>query len=444
MSINLFRSRAVRLLAVTCASVLLVGCSGSVSSDMGSPDMMNLSDVTEGANADDVMFAQMMIPHHEQAVVMADLAADRTQDPQLSGLAKEIKAAQDPEIRLMLSWLEQWDVPQLSQSEALSTHGSHGMDGMLSDAQLEALASASGDTFDALFAQYMIEHHQGAVSMANDVLARGAHPAVATLAREIIVTQEKEITQLQAFLNGSSTGALTQISPALGHVHGVVVKGDRLVLGTHDGIHEVDPATGESVRIGSSRDDFMAFSGDMDSTFVASGHPGPGSTAPNPLGLVVSADGGKTWEPRSLQGVVDFHGLAIQEGEIVGWDTRGALQWSQDLGESWQAGPLVTPTSLAWFNAQVWMGSPDRGLLTWTPGSEELQEVGVPGVLLATSLGGGALWRLDRDGSVYRTIDGQSWAKEGAVTRVEAFAATRDSAFAVAGSSIEIISAQVD
>ena len=132
---------------------------------------------------------------------MADLAVDRAEDPQLLDLAGQIKTAQAPEIELMASWLEEWGQPRITGEEAMMSHGSHGMQGMLSDEQLDALASADGATFDALFAEYMIEHHEGAVAMANDVLAQGSSPKVAELAQEIVVTQEDEIQQLRSFLS---------------------------------------------------------------------------------------------------------------------------------------------------------------------------------------------------------------------------------------------------
>lgn len=440
MSIRSAR-RVATFVSLTCAVVLSAGACASEPSSQAPPSSgIDMMDVTEGANPDDVMFAQMMIPHHEQAVVMADLAAGRAEDSQILALASEIKAAQDPEIELMASWLDQWGAPRMSGADAMMSHGSHGMEGMLSDAQLDALASAQGPTFDALFAQYMIEHHEGAVAMAEDVLASGSHPAVAALAREIIVTQEKEIVQLRAFLSGDSTAALVEISPALGHVHGVVVDGNGLLFGTHDGVHRVDPHTGESEPVGSSRDDFMGFAGEADATLVASGHPGPGSTLPNPVGLLTSDDAGRTWQSVSLLGQVDFHGLAIRGNEIVGWDTRGPLQWSADAGVSWQSGPLVTPTSVTWFKDRVWLGTPDRGLLVWEPGSDSVEETGVAGILASSSPSGNFLWRLDGDGSIHRSDDGTQWREVGRVSRVEALAATDDEAYAVTGTSIETLS----
>ena len=441
MSVRTY-GKAIGLIGVACAVVLSIGaCSSDQDGASQTSAGSDLVDVSEGANPDDVMFAQMMIPHHEQAVVMADIADSRAQDDQIRTLAAEIKGAQDPEIVLMQSWLDQWDVPRLSGDQALQAHGSHGMDGMLSNAQLDALANAEGATFDALFAQYMIEHHLGAISMAQDVLDRGSHPNVAALAREIIVTQEQEITQLQAFLSGESTGAMVEITPAIGHVHGAVVDGDSLLIGTHDGVHRVDPVTGTAIRVGESRDDLMAFTGDPSTLLLASGHPGPGSDLPNPLGLVTSTDGGDSWTPVSLTGQVDFHSLAVQGDEVVGWDTRGPLQWSTDGGGSWQPGPATLATSLAWFNDTVWVASPETGLGTWEPGSTQVPSQEVPSVLLAASDNASALWRLDGDGTVHRTLDGVAWEQQGRVSRVEALAASEGKAYVITGTTVETIAA---
>lgn len=150
------------------------------------------------ASAADAMFAQMMIPHHEQAVVMADLAPTRAQDPQILELAAEIKGAQQPEIDQMAAWLEEWGVPRMDGDDAMAAHGAHGMSGMLTDEQLAQLEASSGADFDRLFAQLMIEHHQGAIDMAKDV-AGSSDPRVAELADQIISTQQVEIEQLKPF-----------------------------------------------------------------------------------------------------------------------------------------------------------------------------------------------------------------------------------------------------
>lgn len=437
------RPRIVAVAAGLAVGVLvLAGCAGTTVNDGGGH--MDGTSTQQGIAAE-AMFAQMMIPHHEQAVVMADYAATRAQDPQIQALAQEIKAAQQPEIDLMASWLDEWGVPRMMGADAMTLHGGHGMSGMLTDEQLDELADSQGDAFDLLFAEYMIEHHLGAIDMARDVLASGSDSRVLELAREIIVTQEMEILRLQAFLTGESAVDvdITSIAPLLGHLHGAVIDGADLLVGTHDGVHRVSVDSGTTQRVGDSTDDFMGFAGDPSGLLVASGHPGPGSTLPNPLGLITSTDGGASWEPISLTGEVDFHSLAVDGDEVVGWDTRGPVLWSTDRGATWQEGPSLTPTSLAWFDGKVWMATPDQGLLTWQPGGDTAVPGGeqIPAVLLAASGDGQALWRIDRDGAVHRTLDGVTWQQAGRVISVEAFAADRERALAVTRTSVQTLSA---
>jgi uncharacterized protein (DUF305 family) len=436
----MFIQQVVRSKLFALSGLILAGgiALSACSSDHDSMDM-GMTPTSGNANAADVMFAQMMIPHHEQAVVMADLAPDRASDSQVLALASEIKQAQAPEIDLMQSWLQTWGVDQMPADEAMQDHGSHGMDGMLTEEQLSELAEVKGTAFDALFATYMIEHHEGAVAMAQDVLNSGQDPAVASLAREIIATQEKEILQLQALLNSENSNQSMAIMPSLGHMHGAVIDSGGLLVGTHDGVHHIEVASGVTRPIGPSRNDMMAFSGSPDELLVASGHPGLGSSLPNPLGLISSIDGGISWESISLSGQVDSHSLAIIGNEIVGWDTQGLVQFSSDGGRSWEPGPQITATSVAWFSNQIWLATVESGLQTWSKDSNTLTTVNAPSVLLAASPDGNALWRVDRDGSVHRTIDAKKWNRIGSVSRIEAFAADFDVAYALTGTSLEII-----
>lgn len=150
------------------------------------------------ADPADVMFAQMMIPHHEQAVVMSDIMLGKSGiSAEVLALATQIKQAQQPEIDLMKGWLTKWGA---------SEHGDHsghsGMDGMLSDEQLQAIRDASGADAEKLFLTGMIGHHEGAVTMANQVLADGSDPAVRKLAEAIVTTQQAEIDHMKKLLNG--------------------------------------------------------------------------------------------------------------------------------------------------------------------------------------------------------------------------------------------------
>ncbi len=153
----------------------------------------------------DAMFAQMMIPHHEQAIEMSDIALDPARDasPEVTALATQIKAAQDPEIAQMRAWLDEWGVPEMMAGEAMADHGGHGgMEGMLTDEQLQALRDAKGADFDRLFVDGMIAHHEGAIAMAEDVKANGDDPRVQELADAIITGQQAEIDEMRALQQG--------------------------------------------------------------------------------------------------------------------------------------------------------------------------------------------------------------------------------------------------
>jgi len=147
-------------------------------------------DDESGFSRTDVMFAEMMIPHHEQAIEMSDLALINTTNPSILELANEIKAAQAPEIELMSSW------PGV---DAMA-HMGHSMSGMLSDAEMAALAAATGTEFDRLFLTGMIKHHEGAIEMAQDVVD-SKNQTVVDLADAIIQAQRAEISRMQSLLD---------------------------------------------------------------------------------------------------------------------------------------------------------------------------------------------------------------------------------------------------
>ena len=140
-------------------------------------------------SADDINFAEMMIPHHEQAIEMSEIALLNTTNPDVLQLAQEIKDAQAPEIELMKSW----------DGVKVSTHAGHMMDGMLSDEEIQKLRDTEGAAFDRLFLEGMIKHHEGAVKMAQKVLD-STNAEVAALAAAIIEAQEKEIAFMQELI----------------------------------------------------------------------------------------------------------------------------------------------------------------------------------------------------------------------------------------------------
>ena len=147
------------------------------------------SDSNSEFSANDQMFAQMMIPHHEQAIEMSKLALAISKDSEVLQLAEQIKSAQGPEIEQMKSW-----------GASGSDHAGHAMGGMLSDSEMEELTKATGSDFDRLFLEGMIKHHKGAIEMAQMVLDSDNAEA-AKLGKEIVRTQQAEINQMQDLLN---------------------------------------------------------------------------------------------------------------------------------------------------------------------------------------------------------------------------------------------------
>ncbi|MFD7500303.1 DUF305 domain-containing protein [Streptomyces sp. NPDC059850] len=148
----------------------------------------------DSPNAADSAYITMMIEHHQQALVMTDLAPDRARSADVRRLAARIAAAQGPEIDAMRGW-------QQTTSGATSGEHHHGgtakMPGMATPKQLAALRAAEGADFDALFLKLMIAHHRGALSMATDVLGRGNNVRVEEMANDVIAQQNSEIRRMR-------------------------------------------------------------------------------------------------------------------------------------------------------------------------------------------------------------------------------------------------------
>ena len=169
----------MRFIASVGASLALVACGSSSSS----------SDA-------DVMFAQMMIPHHEQAIELSDLALNPAAGASeaIKQLATQIKGNQDPEIAFMKAWLEERG--ESSTADDGVDHSSM-MSGMLSLEDLDALRLLTGDEFDRAWIAAMIAHHEGAIEMAETVQRDGDDDEIAALAADIITAQAAEIEILQ-------------------------------------------------------------------------------------------------------------------------------------------------------------------------------------------------------------------------------------------------------
>lgn len=201
MTRSTHRRRASVATAIASAAALALALTGCITVNTGGDDRggngMPIGDLPDGVNQADAMFAMMMIPHHEQAIDMSELMLGRDDiDPEIVALAEQIIAAQDPEIELMESWLDDWGVPSMGGAMG-GGHGGHGGDqgpgGMMSDDDLGAIEEAPGDDAELLYLEGMIEHHEGAIDMAEDVLDDGESTEVAELADTIIETQQVEI-----------------------------------------------------------------------------------------------------------------------------------------------------------------------------------------------------------------------------------------------------------
>ncbi|MEV0674036.1 DUF305 domain-containing protein [Mycobacterium sp. NPDC050441] len=216
------------------AAALVAGCSQSTDGATDATTATSAVATTPQAsgNADnsahndaDVMFAQHMIPHHQQAVEMSDvLLAKPGIDARVTDLATQIKGAQAPEIAQMQGWLKQWGNPPMppmpQQGHGDMGHGNMGpgdmparqgdmpamqgdmpaMQGMVSETDMTALRNAQGAEAAKLYLTHMIAHHEGAITMAQDEIKDGQYSAAVEMARTIVKTQQQEIDTMRQIL----------------------------------------------------------------------------------------------------------------------------------------------------------------------------------------------------------------------------------------------------
>jgi len=205
---------SVRGSLAVAAALAVTGLTGCSSNDMsttpgmdhgssGSPSAASSSPAAPATpaagphNDADVMFAQGMIPHHQQAVAMSDMILAKDDiDPRVTDLATQIKVAQAPEIAQMSGWLAGW-----GQNPSPSMGMDHDMGGgMMSQADMDALDQATGKEAARLFLTGMITHHKGAITMAHHEVANGQNPEAVALAQKIITDQQAEITTMTQLL----------------------------------------------------------------------------------------------------------------------------------------------------------------------------------------------------------------------------------------------------
>ncbi|MFC7549402.1 DUF305 domain-containing protein [Plantactinospora sp. GCM10030261] len=179
------------------APVLLPGRPGEAAKTARADEVSPLP--TPPYNAADIRFVTMMIPHHEQALLMAGLVPDRSQSPGLRAIADRIVAGQRPEIKMLEEWLA---VRGLSRDSGGAQAHRH-MAGMQSAAALDDLAAARGTDFDRRFVDMMTAHHRGAIEMARQAQGLGADGTVNELATSVAAEQAAEIERLRGALTTS-------------------------------------------------------------------------------------------------------------------------------------------------------------------------------------------------------------------------------------------------
>ena len=191
-----------RVAAVLAAAALTLSACGDDTAEPASsiPE-------SEPFNQADVDFATDMILHHSQALTMVDIAAPREDlSPQLAALLEEIRTAQTQEAEQMTDWLEEWGqpVPNNPRSHGGMEHGEEGdaeMPGMMSEDQMAELEDTSGDAFEQRWLQMMIEHHEGAIEMAETEASDGEFPDTVDLAEDIASAQAAEIDRMEKLLD---------------------------------------------------------------------------------------------------------------------------------------------------------------------------------------------------------------------------------------------------
>jgi uncharacterized protein (DUF305 family) len=179
-------------LAVACAAV---ACGGSPATDMHAAHTQ-----PSAHNADDVAFAQNMIPHHQQALDMAVMVPANTSNPDVIVMANHISSDQQAEISTMQDLLAEWGEPVAPDHGGHSGHGGMAIDGMVDQPTMNLLSVLKDADFDDVWLRSMISHHRGAVAMAQTEIARGQNPDAVKLAKIIVDEQQWEISRMSHLL----------------------------------------------------------------------------------------------------------------------------------------------------------------------------------------------------------------------------------------------------
>jgi uncharacterized protein (DUF305 family) len=191
--------------ALVAGTLVLTGCADDTTGSAHNGHTTVGSETSAAAEASfneaDAAFARDMLPHHEGAISMAQLAPGRATDPRVLDLASRVEATQAPEIATLTGWLEEWGADDTGDANhGGMDHGAGDMGGMMSEEDMTALVNASGAEFDRLLLTQMIAHHRGATAMAEREAADGQNADALVMAENIRDTQNAEIAEMQTLL----------------------------------------------------------------------------------------------------------------------------------------------------------------------------------------------------------------------------------------------------
>ena len=184
--------RAVATIFIAIVALSLSGCSSA--SDMGMEHEGHSSGASGDLSSDEIMFLQMMIPHHQQAIDISDLALTKSADSELLALAKNIRDEQSAEIVKMKAWLDAAGA-DLEMDHSMN----HSMGGMLSDSDIAALKSATGKSFDLLWLKGMTGHHDGAIDMAT-MIENAKSAQIKSFGQDIVASQSAQNKAMAAMI----------------------------------------------------------------------------------------------------------------------------------------------------------------------------------------------------------------------------------------------------
>jgi hypothetical protein len=234
-------------------------------------------------------------------------------------------------------------------------------------------------------------------------------------------------------LSACSTSESALEGTMAGHVHNLSLDGDRLLIGTHEGLWEQLPGR-DPTRLSQEPFDVMGFAQGPE-RWYASGHPGAGMDGPADLGLLASDDEGVTWQEVSLSGDADFHRLATSGDAILGINAHdGRLLRSEDAGGTWTdlGTPALFDIALDPSNPEVLVATTEEGPVRSTDGGLTLSPVDTPSLLALLAWSGGTLFSVDIQGQIYTSTDaGTTWEPGGALTG-------QPSALAANGSTVAV------